>query len=126
MSRIKGSGTGPEIKLRRSLWKAGLRGYRIQPKLSGRPDIYFPKKKVAIFVDGCFWHKCPECYKSPESNKAFWEEKINKNADRDRKVSEELEKSGIRVLRFWEHEVKRDIDKVCSRVADEISKADKQ
>ncbi len=122
MSRIRGSDTGPEIKLRKSLWATGIRGYRLRPNIYGRPDIYFTRKRVAVFVDGCFWHKCPECFKLPESNTTFWEEKINKNVNRDRKVSEVLEKSGIRVLRFWEHEVKRDIGKVCARISDELSK----
>src|SRR3990167_909880 len=82
MSRIKGKNTKPEVALRKALWGLGFR-YRIKSRLPGKPDIVFPALKVAIFVDGCFWHKCPEHYISPKTRVDFWEKKISGNVERD-------------------------------------------
>jgi len=87
MSRIRAKNTGPEVRLRKMLFAAGVRGYRIYYKLPGKPDIVFIKKKVAIFVDGCFWHKCPICFQEPETRKEFWMKKIQSNVDRAAKVN---------------------------------------
>ncbi len=116
MSRIRAKNTGPEIKIRKLLWSSGIRGYRIHYNLPGKPDIVFIKKKVAIFIDGCFWHKCPFCFKEPETRKEFWMKKINSNIERDKKVNETLLKDGWNVLRFWEHEVKKDPEKVIKKI----------
>lgn len=105
MSRIKGRNTKTEIMFRKLLWANGIRGYRLHAKLPGRPDLYFPRKKVAVFVDGCFWHKCPKCFVRPKSNRKFWDSKIAKNVYRDRRNTNELKASGIRVLRFWQHQI---------------------
>jgi len=111
MRRVKSKDTSPELKLRRALWHAGLKGYRRGTDLPGKPDIVFKKAKVAVFVDGCFWHKCPKCFRMPSSNQAYWERKINRNVERDKKVNAELENLGWTVVRIWEHELK-DIDSV--------------
>lgn len=108
MAAIKNRDTGPEIKLRKALFAAGLR-FRLREKLIGSPDMVFVRQKVAIFVDGCFWHGCPDCYKKPVSNKEFWEKKVETNKKRDRVVNEELQKEGWRVLRVWEHSIKTDV-----------------
>ncbi|MBO5003062.1 very short patch repair endonuclease [Methanocorpusculaceae archaeon] len=116
MSRIRGKNTSPELKLRKMLWESGIRGYRVHYKLPGKPDIVFTRKKVVVFVDGCFWHKCPVCFRPPETNAEFWNDKLQKNVERDLKVTKELEDLGWTVLRFWEHEVKKTPEDVVARI----------
>ena len=116
MSRVRGKNTGPEIKLRKLLWSRGIRGYRIHHNLLGKPDIVFTKKRVAIFIDGCFWHKCPVCFQEPETRKEFWMEKINSNIERDIKNTTKLQEEGWIVLRFWEHEVRRKSEEVIEKI----------
>lgn len=116
MSRIRGKNTGPEIKLRKLLWSQGVRGYRIHLNLTGKPDIVFTKKKIAIFIDGCFWHKCPVCFQEPETRKDFWMEKIGSNVDRDTKNTFQLQKDGWTVLRFWEHEVRKKPEEIIEKI----------
>ncbi|MCG8066284.1 MAG: very short patch repair endonuclease [Candidatus Thiodiazotropha taylori] len=111
MAQIKRTDTKPEIILRRELWSRGYR-YRLKNSLTGKPDLVFTKQKVAIFVDGCFWHKCPEHFVMPASNREFWATKINKNVKRDHAVSSALSREGWRVLRFWEHEIESDVASV--------------
>jgi|SRR3989338_9177653 len=108
MSRISGRNTQPEILLRKSLSGAGIRGYRLQYKLIGKPDIVFSKKKIAIFIDGCFWHKCPKCFIKSETNKSFWNKKIDSNAKRDGIVNSELKRKGWEIIRIWEHEIRKE------------------
>jgi DNA mismatch endonuclease, patch repair protein len=107
MSRIRGKNTAPEIKLRKMLFAAGIRGYRIHYKLPGKPDIVFTKKKIAIFIDGCFWHKCPVCFQEPENRKEFWMKKIRSNIERDKKVNEQLKNDGWTIIRIWEHQIRK-------------------
>lgn len=108
MSMIKGKNTQPEIILRKIISAAGLRGYRLHYKLTGKPDIVFPGRKIAVFIDGCFWHKCPECFVKPGTNKKFWNEKIDSNVKRDKVVNAELKSKGWKVLRIWEHELRKE------------------
>lgn len=110
MSQVKGKDTNPELMLRKELFGRGLRGYRLKTKLPGKPDIVFSRKKVVIFVDGCFWHKCPKCFKLPKSNVKFWRKKINGNVKRDNEVNARLNEQGYKVLRFWTHELKEDFE----------------
>lgn len=121
MSRIKGKDTRPEVILRKLLFSKGLRNYRTKTKLFGKPDILFPKCKIAVFVDGCFWHRCPSCFVKPDTNREFWENKIEGNVIRDKKVKERLEKEGFRVIRLWEHEVRRNPEKCFSVIARELA-----
>jgi DNA mismatch endonuclease, patch repair protein len=107
MSRIRGKNTSPEIKIRKMLFSEGIRGYRIHYNLPGKPDIVFIKKKIAIFIDGCFWHKCPVCFKEPETRKEFWIEKIDKNVERDLEINKLLKNMGWKVIRIWEHDVRK-------------------
>lgn len=105
MSRIIGRNTKPELLLRRSLWSRGAR-YRLSARLpAGRPDLVFPKRKLAVFVDGCFWHGCPLHYARPRSNEAFWSSKLVENVVRDARQTQALKCSGWSVVRLWEHEV---------------------
>lgn len=116
MSRIRSKDTKPEIKLRRQLTKESIKGYKIHYKLTGKPDIVFPRRKIAIFIDGCFWHKCPKCFIKPRSNKPFWKKKINQNLKRDKKVNKTLKKQGWKVIRIWEHELKTDVGKCTNKI----------
>lgn len=104
MSANKAKDTKPEILLRKALWKAGLRGYRLHyKKVPGRPDIAFVSKKIAIFVHGCFWHRCPHCdYSLPKNNRKFWEKKFKKNVERDKRKIRELRKLEWKVFVIWE------------------------
>ncbi len=120
MSQIKGSKTKPEIMLRKALWNIGLR-YRIKNKLPGKPDIVFASKRTVIFVDGCFWHKCPDHYVEPKTRNEFWVRKIERNCQRDIEVTDLLNNMGWQVLRFWEHEIKNDLDKCVSKIEESLS-----
>lgn len=116
MSRIRGRDTGPEMKIRKMLFARGIRGYRIHYNLPGKPDIVFIKKKVAVFIDGCYWHKCPSCFQEPETRKEFWMKKIGSNVARDEKNTRQLTEDGWIVLRFWEHEVRKEPENVVRRI----------
>jgi len=109
MSANKGKDTGPELILRKALRKVGLSGYRLHwKKATGRPDIAYPGRKIAIFVHGCFWHRCPYCdLPLPKSHSEFWSEKFKRNKARDVKKILNLEESGWKVLIFWECEIKK-------------------
>lgn len=117
MSRIKSTGTKPELKLRKYLWSKGLRGYRIKSKVIGRPDIYYPKAKLAIFIDGCFWHMCPKCFIAPKTNEEFWSKKLGINVVRDRIIDQKLTSQKVSFMRFWEHEIEFDIEQCANRVS---------
>ena len=106
MSNIKGRDTGPEVSLRSALWAAGLR-YRLRQNLPGKPDITFGMPRLAVFVDGCFWHGCPLHATKPKARRKFWRDKLRGNKIRDRKVNIQLRKIGWDVYRVWEHEVAR-------------------
>lgn len=116
MSSVKGKNTKLELTLRRNLWKNGIRGYLIHPNLPGTPDVAFTRVKLALFIDGCFWHKCPKCYTQPKSNTLFWEEKMKKNVARDKKVNNELHSIGWEVQRIWEHEIKNSVQNAVETV----------
>ena len=111
MSTIKAKNTKPEVALRKALWHNGIKGYRLHwKKVPGKPDIAFPGKKIAIFVNGCFWHRCPLCNPSfPKSNIEFWQNKFDKNIERDKKKRDELESLGWCVLTIWECEIKKNL-----------------
>jgi DNA mismatch endonuclease (patch repair protein) len=100
----KAQGTLPELELARLIWGAGHRGYRKNDKrVVGRPDIYFPRFKVAVMLNGCFWHRCPHCSPSmPKTNTAFWREKFERNKRRDTRQAKERRSEGIRTLVVWE------------------------
>src|SRR5438552_356988 len=117
MSRIRGRNTKAEILLRHALWSAGLRGYRTHGSLPGRPDIIVTRVRLAIFVDGCFWHSCPKCLiRMPASRIDYWRPKLRRNKLRDRRVRGELRRLDWMTLRLWEHEVQRDSTGSAARV----------
>jgi DNA mismatch endonuclease (patch repair protein) len=116
MSRIRGKDTSPEMLLRRALWAAGLR-YRIHYRTpAGRADIALVGAKLALYIDGCFWHGCPAHYVRPRSRTDFWSAKLRENVDRDRRQTLQLEAAGWRVCRLWEHEVFENLPAVVERV----------
>ncbi len=109
MARVKSKNTKPEVLLRKLLWHKGFR-YRLNYKeLPGSPDLYIPKYRVAIFVNGCFWHMHENCrYSSiPKSNYEFWKNKLEGNVERDKKNYAQLESMGIKVIVVWGCEIKR-------------------
>jgi len=122
MSANKAKNTKPELSLREILWKNGLKGYRLNyRKIPGKPDIVYVSKKVAIFVNGCFWHRCPHCnYSLPKHNTEFWENKFEKNIARDIKKNEQLSLLGWKSLTVWECELKSDINRVVTEIQKEI------
>ncbi len=115
MSRIRSSDTKPEMIVRRALWRCGLR-FRTKTRLPGRPDIVFPTERVAVFVDGCFWHCCPQHQVQPSTNAAFWQKKLSGNVERDRRTKQLLIADGWIVLRFWEHDVDLRAESVVRRI----------
>jgi DNA mismatch endonuclease (patch repair protein) len=106
MARVRGRHTRPEVALRRALWRAGLR-YRLHVKLPGRPDLAFVGARLALFVDGCFWHGCPQHYSAPATRAGFWARKLAENTARDARSDAALRDAGWRPLHIWEHELRR-------------------
>ncbi|MET8025079.1 very short patch repair endonuclease [Streptomyces avermitilis] len=112
MSRQGSRDTAPEVAVRRLLHASGLR-YRVNVPVPGAPrrtiDIVFGKAKIAIFMDGCFWHGCPQHATQPKANAEWWRTKLDKNMARDRETTDHLRSAGWTVLRFWEHESAEDV-----------------
>lgn len=120
MSRVKGRDTGLELRIRSALHRRGLRFRKHVAALPGRPDIVFPRAKVAVFIDGDFWHG----YRFPRWQAQlpdFWRRKIAGNRTRDARSFAALRRRGWAVIRIWQHEMKRDVDRVVERVAECVS-----
>ena len=118
MAANKAKDTKPEIELRKLLWANGIRGYRINKRgIPGTPDITFTKKRLAIFLNGCFWHRCPHCeLPLPKSNKEFWKNKFEMNRMRDKKKCEELQELGWNPLIIWECQLSKDKNNVLHQI----------
>jgi len=109
MSRVRSKGNkSTELRMIDILRAQGLIGWRRNFRLVGNPDFVFPKLRLAIFVDGCFWHSCPLHGSIPSNNQDFWKRKLANNAARDHFVSTSLKESGWRVLRVWQHDLKKE------------------
>ncbi|MGY1771939.1 very short patch repair endonuclease [Blastococcus sp. SYSU D00813] len=104
MQRMPRRDTKPEVALRKELHARGLRFRKQFPSLPGRPDLAFTRARLAVFVDGCFWHSCPLHATRPKNNAAWWETKLAANVARDRRQDQELVDAGWTVVRIWEHE----------------------
>lgn len=119
MRRIRAIDTKPEAQLRKELFRRGLRYRKNSNRMPGRPDIVFPRSKVAVFVHGCFWHQHPGCRYAakPKSNEAYWKPKLARNAVRDAEVLQALTELGWTVLVVWECEIRKDLQKEADRVA---------
>jgi DNA mismatch endonuclease (patch repair protein) len=111
MAAVKGKGNKTtERRLRLAMVRAGIRGWTLHySDIPGRPDFFFRGARIAVFVDGCFWHGCQTCGHIPKKNNAFWLKKIERNRDRDRDVTRTLLSQGISVMRFWEHSLQEDL-----------------
>jgi DNA mismatch endonuclease (patch repair protein) len=118
MRRIKSKDTTPEIKLRSALWSKGLRYRKDYKLLPGKPDIVLVKNKIAIFVDGEFWHgfNWEKRKTTIKDNREYWIQKIEKNIDRDKKYNFELEQKGWKVIRFWDREVNTNLEKCINTI----------
>lgn len=120
MAAVRGKNTVPEVALRRALYAAGVRGWRCHYKPApGKPDVAWPSLRVAVFVDGAFWHGHPSRHK-PGRSGAYWDEKIARNVQRDREADAALEAAGWIVVRAWDFEVRRNLPSVVERVTDAL------
>jgi len=118
MSRIRGRGNkDTELALIKLFRQHRITGWRRNQKVFGKPDFLFRQNRLALFVDGCFWHGCPKHCKMPAGNRAFWQKKFAANKTRDRRVNRELHKLGWRVIRIWEHDLTKRDDSCTRRVA---------
>ncbi len=118
MGRVKAKGNkSTELRLRGLLSSHRLSGWKSNlPTICGVPDVSFPKKRLAVFVDGCFWHGCPTCYRRPKSKKPFWDRKLLENKARDKKVNTTLRRNGWNILRFYECTLKNDSILVINKI----------
>lgn len=109
MSANKRKDTKPELLFRHELWKNSIKGYRLHwNKIPGRPDLVFVNKKIAIFINGCYWHRCPHCnLPIPKTNTSFWINKFNANVKRDQKKIDDLKALGWQPLVIWECELEQ-------------------
>jgi DNA mismatch endonuclease (patch repair protein) len=120
MSRIRSKNTGIELAVRKRLHRKGYR-YRLHYKdLIGSPDIVFPRSKVAIFIDGDFWHGY-DFESKKHKLQTYWADKIQRNIDKDMRYTKELKEKGWKVLRFWQHEIKKDIDMVIKHIEEHLT-----
>lgn len=123
MAAVRSSGNrSTEIAMIRLFRQHRITGWRRHWPLTGKPDFAWPKQQVALFVDGCFWHGCPEHCRMPEANNAYWVKKVAGNQRRDKKVSRKLRQDGWQVLRIWEHEVKANPVKAAMRIRSLLDK----
>lgn len=118
MGAVRSKGNrSTERRFRAHLVQSGIRGWRLQAKeLPGRPDFVFDEAHVVVFVDGCFWHGCPTCCRMPSTRQDYWNAKIQGNQRRDVAREEQLRANGWKVLRVWEHEIKKNPQGVIERV----------
>lgn len=118
MSRIRSRWTSQEKRLHNHL-KGNKIKHKMHPNMGGCPDILI-KNKIAVFLHGCFWHKCPKCYIEPKTRKNYWIPKIEKNVYRDKQNTIILRKKGFKVIRVWEHEIKKDFKKSILKIIKEL------
>jgi len=106
MARVRSSGNRSTELLVVSLFRTHrINGWRRNHPLPGKPDFAFPKQRLVVFVDGCFWHGCPKHCRMPSTNREYWNQKITRNTEHDKSINHTLRKQGWRVIRFWEHEL---------------------
>lgn len=126
MAAVRRKDTAPELTLRRHLREANITCRRSHAKLPGSPDLVFPSERLAVFVDGCFWHGCRKHRTIPRSNAPYWTEKIERNRARDRRVDRQLHTLGWTTLRIWEHAVDASPCSCVARVARALARANKR
>lgn len=118
MRAVKSRGAkSTEKRLRAMLVASGIRGWKMNADhLPGKPDFIFPKEKVVVFADGCFWHGCSRCYRRPHSGQAYWDAKVLGNIARDRRRRGQLRRMGWSVIRLWEHEIISDVFRAVTKL----------
>ncbi len=116
MSRIRSKWTLQERKIHNFLKGHKVR-HKMHPPLPGKPDILLTETNTVVFLHGCFWHKCPKCYKEPKSKKEYWIPKIEKNVKRDRKNARILRSKGYKVIKIWEHDIKKKFERTLKKIA---------
>lgn len=123
MSSVKGrNNASTELRFRLALVRTGLRGWTLHGRvLRASPDFYFTEHRIAVFVDGCFWHGCPDCGHLPKTNSEFWKAKIESTRQRDLNQALELQSHGIQVIRFWEHQLEQNLFCCVSVVRDVVN-----
>jgi len=122
MARILSRNTKPELAVRRELWRLGVR-YRIHDaRVPGRPDLVHGPSRIAVFIDGCFWHGCRKHYAAPRNNAAYWRAKVSYNRNRRRNVLRALRQRGWSPMRFWECEIEGGVAKVAAQIAQTIER----
>lgn len=119
MSRIRGTNTDPELILRAELARRGYEFSLTAKTPVGRPDLVFESEKIAVFIDGCFWHGCPDHYVRPRTRPEFWSAKLAENTSRDAMQTKELEAQGWRVVRVWEHEAYDNLPDVIQKIVEQ-------
>jgi DNA mismatch endonuclease (patch repair protein) len=125
MAAVRSRGNrSTEVRLRARLVRAGVRQWKLNNRdVLGQPDFVFEEARVAVFVDGCFWHGCPRCCRMPAAHSVYWAGKIEGNRRRDRQVTQRLRRAGWRVVRVWEHEIKRSHNTVLERIVQAVGNA---
>lgn len=116
MQAVKSKDTELERTVMHELWNKGIRFRRNVKDLRGKPDLAIKKYKIVIFLDSCFWHGCELHYRAPETNKEFWQRKIEKNRERDMKTTEYYRSRNWHILRIWEHETKQDFERTIEKL----------
>ncbi len=121
MRAVRSKDSKIEIVFRRALWKAGFRYRKNDKNYFGKPDIVLKKYKTVVFIDSCFWHGCAKHCRIPSTNKKYWVAKIERNKERDKEVNKWYKKNDWKTIRFWEHQINKDIDKCVKRIQSFIS-----
>lgn len=116
MQNIRSKGTIPEVLVMRELCRRKIYFAKYVNSIIGKPDIVFRRKKVVVFIDSDFWHVHPKRFIMPKANIDYWQKKIEHNKKRDKEVNKELKKNGWKVVRIWEYDVKRNIDKCMNKI----------
>ena len=124
MRAIKSEGSlSTERRFGALLARSGINGWHFHDSLlPGKPDVVFEKQRIAVFLDGCFWHGCPDCYRRPNSRRDYWDKKIEANGTRDKQIRRQLVAQDWTVLRFWEHEIKDDSERCIRVLLDQFTK----
>lgn len=121
MSAVRSKDSKIEVDLRKAIWKKGFRYRKNQTRYFGTPDLVLKKHKAVIFVDSCFWHGCKKHCRLPATRKKYWTPKIERNKERDKEVNRYYRKKEWKVLRIWEHEIKKDFDKAVNKIVSFLS-----
>ncbi len=118
MGTVRSKDTKMEIAFRKAIWRKGFRYSKNSSKYFGKPDIVLKKYKTVIFLDSCFWHGCKKHCRIPIARKKYWTEKIERNKQRDKEVNSYYKKVGWKIIRVWEHDIKRNPEKIIKSISD--------